>query len=64
MLCCYMKQTIIKAIKMIVIKSKMKGKKERPIKVDQIDKVVDRWFFCLFKLGFSQSIYIPLFNFV
>ena len=25
---------IIKAIKMIVIKSKMKGKKERPIKVD------------------------------
>ena len=34
---------------MIIIKSKMKGKKERPIKVDQIDKVVDRWFFCLFK---------------
>ena len=26
--------TIIKAIKMIVIKSKIKGKKERPIKVD------------------------------
>ena len=29
MLCCYTKQTIIKAIKMIVIKSKMKGKKKK-----------------------------------
>ena len=44
MLCCYTKQTIIKAIKIIVIKSKMKRKKESPIKIDQIDKVVDRWF--------------------
>ena len=46
MLCFYTKQTIIKAIKMIVIKSKMKRKKERPIKVDQmIDKVVDKMVF-------------------
>ena len=32
---------------MIAIKSKMKGKKERTIKVGYIDKVVGRWFFCL-----------------
>ena len=49
---------------MIVIKSKMERKKEEPIKFDYIDKVEDRWFLCLFKLGFSQSIYIPSFNFV
>ena len=60
----YTKYTVIKAIKMIVINSKMKGKKEKLIKIDQIGKVVDRWFFCLFKLGFSQSIYIPSLNFV
>ena len=29
MLCCYTKWTIIKAIKMTVIKSKMKGKKRK-----------------------------------
>ena len=49
---------------MIVINSKMKRNKEKPLKIDYIDKVVDRWFFCLFKLRFSQSIYIPSFNFV
>ena len=44
----YTKYTVIKAIKMIVINSKMRGKKEEPIKIDQIGKVVDRWFFvCL-----------------
>ena len=37
---------------MIVINSKMNGKKEKPIKIDLIDKV-DEWFFCLFTLGFS-----------
>ena len=58
MLYCYTKQTTIKAIKMIAINSKMKKKKEKPIKTDQISKVVDRWFFCFFKLGFSS------FNFV
>ena len=46
----YTKQTIIKAIKMIVIKSKMKRKKERSIKINQIDKVVDRLCLCLFEL--------------
>ena len=60
----YTKYTVIKAIKMIVINSKMKGKKEKLIKIDQIGKVVDRWFSGLFKLGFSQSIYIPSLNFV
>ena len=45
MLCCYTKETIIKAIKMIVIKPKMKRKQERPIKIGWIDKVVDRLFF-------------------
>ena len=60
----YTKYTVIKAIKMIVINSKMKGKKEKLIKIDQIGEVVDRWFFCLFKLGFSQSKYIPSLNFV
>ena len=50
---------------MIVINSKLKRKKKKTIKIDWIDKVVvDRWFFCLFKLAFSQSIYIPSFNFV
>ena len=63
MLYCYTKYTILKMIKMIVINSKTKGKEEKPIKTDQIDKVVDRWFFCLFKLDFSQSIYIHCFNF-
>ena len=40
----------------------MKGMKENPPKIDEIDKVVDRWSFCLFKLGFSESIYKPSFN--
>ena len=41
-----------------------KKEKEKLIKFDYIDKVEDRWFLCLFELGFSQSIYIPSFNFV
>ena len=45
-------------------KFKDEKKERKPIKIDYIDKVVDRWLFCLFKLGFSQSIYIPSFNFV
>ena len=44
----------IKEIKIIVVNSKMKRKKVKPIKIDYIDQVVDRCFFCLFKLGFSQ----------
>ena len=32
---------------MIVTKSKIKRKKERLIKIDYIDKIIDRWFFCL-----------------
>ena len=47
MLCWYKKQTIIKAIKMIVINSKTKGKEKNPINIDQIDMLVDRWFFLL-----------------
>ena len=59
MLCCHTKQTIIKAIKMIAIKFKIKGKKERPIKVDQIDKIVDRWFFVYLNWAFpNRYIYI------
>ena len=44
----------------------MKRKKEKPIKIDYINKVVDRsgFFVCLFKLGFSKSVYIPSFDFV
>ena len=34
MLYCYTKQTAVKAIKMIAVKSKMKRKKEKPIKID------------------------------
>ena len=47
MLYWYKKQTIIKAIKMIVINSKTKGKEKNPINIDQIDMLVDRWFFLL-----------------
>ena len=61
MLCCYTKQTIIKTTKMIVIKSNMKEKKDRPIKVDQIGKVVDRCFFfvCL-NWAFANPYTYPL----
>ena len=47
MLYWYKKQTIIKAIKIIVINSKTKGKEKNPINIDQIDMLVDRWFFLL-----------------
>ena len=45
MLYCYTKQTITKAIRMIVIKSKTKRKEKKPLKIDQIAKVVERFFF-------------------
>ena len=45
MLYFYTKQTIAKAIKMIAIKSKTKRKEKKPLKIDQIAKVVERFFF-------------------
>ena len=54
----YTKQTIIKAIKMIVMNSKMKSKIKKTHK-NWLDWEDSRQMGFLFKLGFSQSIYIP-----
>ena len=45
---------------MIVVKSKMKRKKEKPMKNDQIDNVVDRWGFFCFNWAFPIRYTHPL----
>ena len=60
MLCCYTKQTIIKAIKMIVIKSKMKERKKDPLSLIRLIKQQTDDFFVCFNSAFPNRYTYPL----
>ena len=60
MLYFYTKKAIIKTIKMIAIKLKMKRTRGKPIKIDQIDNVLDRSVFVCLNWSFPNRYTCPV----